>query len=487
LFSQPVDGQIYAQPVELQNVLVPGKGQHNVVYVATENDSVYAFDADSDTSNNGNPLWHDSFINRARGITPVPSSDVGTKMIYPQIGITSTPVIDTSSGTLYVVAATKENGAYLQRLHALDVTSGAEKFGGPVVIQAGVAGDGWGAINGKVYFDPLRNNQRAALLFANETVYIGWASYGLEDIHRYHGWAMAYDARTLHQLGAFCTTPNGKQGGIWQGGGGIAADADGDVFFLTGNGTFDANRGGLDYGMTYVKISPRVGVVDYFTPYNEASLSGMDMDFGSGGPLLLPDQSGVAHPFLAVGAGKSGVIYLVDRTNMGGFNRLRNQNLESLPNTLAGHGLVATPAYFAEKLYFGAANDVLRILQITNGLIVSTPIATSNVDFPFPGATPVISANGSADGIVWMLQFNSNGGSQGYGGPGTLFAFNPVTAALLYSSDQAGRRDMPPSSIKFATPTVANGKVYFGTASELDVFGLLSQRASTSEAHLGAN
>ncbi len=483
LFSQPVDGEIYAQPVELQNVPIPGKGQHNVVYAATENDSVYAFDADSNTGNDVNPLWQDSFINPAKGITPIPSSDVGTKMIYPQIGITSTPVIDTSTGTLYVVAATKENGAYVQRLHALDVTSGAEKFGGPAVIQASVSGDGWGSIKGKIYFDPLHNNQRAALLLSNEIVYIAWASYGLEETVPFHGWAMGYDAHTLHQLGAFCVTPNGKQGGIWQGGDGIAGDADGNLFFLTGNGSFDANNGALDYGMTYVKISRSIGVVDYFTPYNEASLSERDMDLGSGGALLLPEQSGTAHPQLAVGAGKNGVIYLVDRTNMGGFNPTRNQNLESIPNAFAGHGLVATPAYFAEKLYFGAANDVLRIFQVTNGLISSTPIATSKVgNFQFPGATPVISANGSADGIVWMLGFNPKGDSQGYGGPGTLFAFDPVTAALLYSSDQAGTRDMPPSSIKFATPTVANGKVYFGTASELDVFGLLAQKTLAAEA-----
>jgi hypothetical protein len=481
LFSQPVDGQIYAQPVELQSVTVPGKGQHNIVYVATENDSVYAFDADSNAGINANPLWQDSFIDPANGITPIPSTDVGTKMIYPQIGITSTPVIDPNTGTLYVVAASKENGKYFQRLHALDVASGAEKFGGPVVIQANVPGDGWGAMHGKVYFDPLRNNQRAALLLSRGIVYIAWASHGLETTTPFHGWAIGYDAHTLHKLGAFCVTPNGEQGGIWQSGGGIAADVSGNLFILTSNGTFDANSGGVDFGMSYLKIAPAMGVVDYFTPYNEGVLSQDDIDLGSGGPLLLPDQSGTSHPMLAVGAGKNSTIYLVDRTQMGGFSPTSNQNLENIPNAFAGHGLFATPAYFAEKLYFGASGDVLRIFQITNGLISPTPIATSKTIFSGTGATPVISANGSADGIVWMLRFTPKNSSQGYGGPATLFAFDPVSAALLYDSDQAGSRDMPPNSIKFATPIVANGKVYFGTATELDVFGLLSPKASAAE------
>jgi len=473
LFSQPVDGQIYAQPLVLANLLIKGKGVHTVVYVATENDSVYAFDGNSNTGSNASPLWQVSFVNPAKGITTVPSSDLGTDAIYPQVGITGTPVIDPNNSTLYVVAATKENGAYVQRLHALDATTGTEKFGGPVVIAATVKGTGAGSSGGSLSFDPFRSNQRPGLLLLNGGIYIAWASHGLETQFTFHGWVIGYNENNLKQISAYCITANGSSGGVWQSGDGLAADTLGNLFFMSGNGTFDANTGGQDYGMSYVKMATKGGlnVVDYFTPYNESEESSEDLDLGSGGAMLLPYQNGVAHPYLAVGAGKDGLLYVLDRTNMGRFNSSGNsQIVQSIPNAFAGHGLYSTPAYWQGYLYFWAPNDVLRVYEMANGLVSTTTVATGSTTFGSPGATPVVSSNSGSNGIVWAIQ------PDGYstGAPAVLHALNPTTAAELYNSTQAGTRDTAGPAIKFTPPTVANGKVYVPTASELDVYGLLS-------------
>jgi hypothetical protein len=472
LFSQPVDGQIYAEPLVLANLEIPGKGLHTVVYVATENDSVFAFDGNSNTGSNATPLWQVSFINPAKGITTVPSGDLGTDAIYPQIGITGTPVIDPNNQTLYVVAATKENGVYVQRLHALSVTTGAEQFGGPVVIAAAVKGTGSGSSGGKLSFDPFRSNQRPGLLLSNGGIYIAWSSHGLESQYTYHGWVIGYNENTLQQISAYCLTANGDEGGIWQSGDGLTADTLGNIFFMSGNGTFDANTGGQDYGMSYVKMSTKHGlsVADYFTPYNEAEESSEDLDLGSGGAMLLPYLTGATYPYLAVGAGKDGTMYVLNRDDMGRFNASGNtQIVESIPNAFDGHGLYSTPAYWQGYLYFWAPNDVLRVFQMVNGLVSTTPVATGSVTLSSPGATPVISANSGAEGIVWAIQ------PEGYatGAPAILYALNALTAAQLYNSTQAGTRDTAGPAIKFTPPTVANGKVYVPTASELDVYGLL--------------
>jgi hypothetical protein len=472
LFSQPVDGQIYAQPLVVANLLIPKKGVHTVVFVATENDSVYAFDGNNNTGSNASPLWHVSFINPAKGITTVPSSDLGTDAITPQIGITGTPVVDPNNGTLYVVAATKENGTYVQRLHALDVTSGAEKFGGPVVIAAKVRGTGAGSSGGFISFDPFRSNQRPGLLLLNGGIYIAWASHGLEGQFTYHGWIIGYNENNLKQTGAYCITANGTSGGVWQSGDGIAADNLGNLFFMSGNGTFDANTGGQDYAMSYVKMATKGGlsVVDYFTPYNESEESSQDLDLGSGGAMLLPYLSGAPHPYLAVGAGKDGTMYVLDRTNMGKFSSSGNQQIvQSIPNAFAGHGLYSTPAYWQGFLYFWSPNDVLRVFQVINGLVSTTTVATGSTTFGSPGATPVISSNNGTNGIVWAIQPDG----YGTGSPAVLHALNANTAVELYNSTQAGTRDTAGPAIKFTPPTVANGKVYVPTASELDVYGLL--------------
>ncbi len=469
LFSQAVDGQVYAEPLYLSNLIIPNKGVHNTLLVATEHDSVYAFDADNNLGANASPLWQVSFINPVKGATTIPSADAGTKMIYPEIGITGTPVIDRTNGTIYVVAATKENGVYFQRLHALDVTTGAEKFGGPVVIQATVSGTGSGSSNGMITFDALRENQRPALLLLNGVVYIAWASHGLEKQFTYHGWVIGYSESTLMQVAAFIDTPNGAQGGIWQSGGGPAADRLGNIFFMAGNGTFDANNGGSDYGMSYVKLATaaRLSVADYFTPYDEATLSASDTDLGSGGAVLLPYQLGATHPYLAIGAGKNGVIYLLDRTNMGHFNSSGNQQIvQSITNAFAGHALYSTPAYWHGQMYFWADNDVLRIFGMSNGLLSTSPTATSTVSLA-SGATPVVSSYDSTNGIVWAIQADQ----AGTGGAAVLHALDASTAVELYNSSQAGSRDTAGPAVKFTVPTVVNGKVYVGTANQVDVYG----------------
>ena len=471
LFSQPVDGQVYAEPLVVSNLQIIGKGTHTVVYVATENDSVYAFDGNDNTGNNAAPLWHVSFLDPAKGITTVPATDLGTDAISPQIGITGTPVIDINNATLYVVAATKENGAYYQRLHALDLATGSEKFGGPVVISASVKGSGANAVNGYVHFDPFRSNQRSGLLLVNGIVYIAWASHGLETVYPYHGWIIGYNENTLRLTGAFCVTPNGDQGGVWQSGGGPAADTLGNIFFMVGNGTFDANTGGVDYGMSFVKLSSNGGLkmADYFTPFNALKESAKDLDVGSGGVLLLPYQTGATYPYLAVGAGKDGSLYLVNRQNMGGYNSQNNsQIVQQVGKAFAGHSVYGTPATWQGNLYFWATYDGLRIFPMNNGL-VEPPIAISSYSLASPGASPVISSNGSTNGIVWALDTSKSMTS----GPAVLHALDALTAVELYNSTQSSTRDQAGNAVRFAVPTVANGKVYVGTQSELDVYGLL--------------
>jgi len=334
LSSYAVDGQVYAQPLYVAGVNMGSRHRrrniHNVVYVATEHDSVYAFDADNLSSP---PLWQVSFIDPSAGITTVPSSDVQSSEFYPyEIGITSTPVIDQSSDTLYVVPYTKENGQYVYRLHALDIRSGAEKFGGPVVISAAVPGTGNGSSGGILPLNDIRQGQRPGLLLVNGVVYIAFAS-GHGDVEPWHGWLLGYNAQTLEQVAVFNTTPNGGAGGIWGAGGGFAADSLGDLFLVTGNGTFDVNNGGAEYGDSFVKLTTNSGaltVADYFAPFSAAMLSMSDLDLSSGGVTLLPDQP-TSPSHLLIGGGKQGILYLVNRDNMGQFNQSTDQVVQEIP------------------------------------------------------------------------------------------------------------------------------------------------------------
>ena len=463
LFRYSVDGYVYAQPLYLQGVAVPDKGTHDVVYVATEHDTVYAFDA---ASKKNGPLWKRKF--GIRGARAVKSSEVGCDDLVPEIGITSTPVIDPVASRLYVVAKTMEHGQAKQRLHALDVATGAELLGGPVEIVASVPGTGDGSDGTMVAFDPLREHQRAALTLSGGVVSIAWASHC--DNGPYHGWVMSYDAQTLAQQSVANVTPDGGLGGIWQSGGGLAADAAGNLFAVTGNGTFDADQGGRNYGDSIVELSSGpLAISDYFTPFNQAALEAADLDLGSGGAVLLPDQPG-AHPHLLVAAGKEGTIYVVDRDAMGHFNPTDDsQIVQSLPGVIGGS--FDTPAYWNGFLYYGGTGDNLTAFQLSGGLLSSGAVARSDDGFGFPGPTPVISANGSTDGIVWAIRRDDPSA--------VLFAFDATPDLIgghltkLYDSTQAGKRDDAGKAVKFVPPLVAAGRVYVPAQKRVSIYGLL--------------
>jgi hypothetical protein len=465
LFSYTLDGIAFASPLYVANVNIPGKGVHNVVYIATEHDSVYAWDADGLSTT---PLWKVSFLKS--GVTTVPCGDTGECGDIPnEIGITGTPVIDPASGTLYVAAKTKEGTSYVQRLHALDITTGAEKFGGPVVIQASVPGSGQGSSGGQMAFNNLRENQRPALLLLNGNVYMGWASHG--DQLPWHGWVIGYNATTLQQVAAYCVSPNGYGGGIWSSGGGLGADSNGNIYFNTGNGDFTANTGGKDYGDSVVKLSPTGTVVDYFTPFDQANMESQNFDLSSAGPVLLLDQPG-SFPHLLIAAAKSGTIYVVNRDNMGHFHAGSDSQIPQslpgiLPNGLAEEGNYSAPAFFNGYVYFAAVNDTLKAFQLTNGLLSSGPTSQSLDVYPNRGGSFAVSGNGNSNGIVWAMQDNNPGN-------GVLRAYDAGNLANeFYDSNQAGSRDTFGVASKFSIPLVANGKVFVGAQNQLIGFGLL--------------
>jgi uncharacterized protein (TIGR03437 family) len=460
LFSYKVDGYLYAQPVYLPGVRIPGKGLHNVVYAVTEHDSVYAFDADSGGGASSAPLWHVSFLNSAAGVTSVPATDTNCGQIAPEIGITSTPVIDLAAGTIYVVAMTKESSSYIHRLHALDAATGAERPGSPVTIQATFPGTGEGGAT--VTFNAKNYKQRPGLLLLNGVVYTAWSSHC--DIGTYHGWLIGYDAQTLRQVSVYNNTPNGNEGSFWHGGAAPAADAAGNIFVVSGNGTF--NTSGSDLGESYIKLSSAGGltVSDFFTPYNYSSLNNSDLDTGSAGVALLPDEAGsAAHPHLMVGAGKEGRIYLLDRDNLGKWRSgSDNQIVQSIPGAIGG--LFGNPAYFGKMVYFCGSGDNLKAFPISGGQMATAPASKSAGRFGFPGCLPTVSANGTSNGIVWILET-----------AGILHAYDAANLATeLYNSNQNASRDSLGAYVKFSVPMVVNGKVYAGSQAALNVYGLLA-------------
>jgi len=479
LFSYAVDGYVFAQPLYVAGVTIPNQGVHNVVYIATEADSVFAFDADNLLNQ---PLWQTSFINPANGVTTVPAQDVELNYydIPTQVGITATPVIDPAINTIFVLARTKEVSggvtSYVQRLHALDITTGAEKPGGPVVVQATVNGTGVGGNGSQVPFDPLRQNSRPGLLIVNGTVYLSWAS--LEDTQPWHGWLIGYSETTLQQVSVFNTTPKGNAGGIWGGGGGATADANGIILVTTGNGTFDANKaGGTNYGDSVVKLTGSGGalsVVDYFTPFNQASLNAADWDLGSGGAMLLPDQPG-SFPHLLLAGGKGSTIYEINRDNLGQFSPTADQSVLTLPAVIGpanehGGNRAGGPTYWQGQVYYAGSAASPMQFSLLNGLISSLPIVQWPYIFGYPGCSLVVSANGKTNGIVWALQTQQYLNS----GPAALYAYDAANISReLFSTNQIPSRNAAGPAVKFAVPTVANGKVYVGTQTQLDVYGLL--------------
>jgi hypothetical protein len=478
VFTRSVDGQIYAQPLHVANLTIAG-AKHNVVFVATEHSSVYAFEADGKTTA---PFWKRSFINPSAGVTTIPKPS--NALIAPEISISSTPVIDTSTSTLYVAVSTSENGSIVHRLHALSLTSGAEKFGGPIKIQGSVPGTYPAiAVNGRVPFVPKQHLQRPALLLLNGNVYIAYGSNG--DQLPYNGWLFAYSAAgtgVLHQVAIFCTSPNKGASAIWQSGDGPAADPSGNIYVATGNGPFDLNTGGRDAGNTVLKLALQSGalvVEDYFAPSNTADLTANDLDLGAAGPILPPTQTGAVAPSLAVVGGKDGKIYLVNRSSMGKFNASTNSNVETVAigNPEPTNGLFATPAALGSRIYFGEVNERLELFTFSSGLLSTAPTAqTSNV-FLYPGTSPMISTDGT-NSVVWALDLHAYVGGTPDGtintpGPAVLHAYDGGTLQELYNSTQAGTRDTAGKALKFTSPTVANGHVYVGGANQLTVYGLL--------------
>jgi hypothetical protein len=469
-----VDGKVDAQPLYLANVPIGGQ-LRNVLYVATEHDSVYAFDADS-----GAQIWKAAIL----GAGETTSDNHGCSQITPEIGITSTPVIDRKqgpNGTIFTVGMSKDaSGNYHQRLHALDVTTGAEISGSPTEIAASYPGTGDNSQNGNVVFDPSQYAERAALLLLNGNIYMGWTSHCDQGL--YTGWVMAYSESTLQQTQLLNVTPNGHEGSIWMSGGGMAADSNGFVYLLDANGTFDTtfDMNGFptkgDYGNAMLKLSTngKLGVADYFETFNTNAESAADTDLGSGGPLLLPDQTDangrVFH--LIAGAGKDRNIYLADRDNMGKFNfanmPVDDSNIyQELPGAMSGL-VYSSPAYFNGVLYYAADGDTLKAFPLTNAKLATTSSSHSAVTFSHPGPTPSISANGTQNGIVWALE-------SGLSNPGVLHAYDPSDLAHeFYNSAQAANgRDGFGNGNKFITPVIVNGKVYVGTQNGVAVFGLL--------------
>src|SRR6202030_4278308 len=445
LFAMPVDGQVYAQPLYVPGVTIKG-GVHNVVIVATEADSVYAYDADSASSL---LLWKASMVDAAHGAgtgeTALTSATTTGCDEMPHVGITSTPVIDPTSKTIYVEAKSTNGTNYYHRLHALDLLTGNEKTPGPVRIAVTVSGTGDGSLNGQVSFDNLHQLNRPGLLLLNGTIYIAYASHC--DTSPFHGWLFAYDAATFTQKSVYVTTPNGGMGGFWMSGAGVAADASGNIFIASGNGTFDTTHVPTETGDTILKLGTTnqiLALLDYFTPQDQLNLDNNDIDLGSGGVLLLPDQPG-SFPHILVEVGKEGRIYIVNRdqmtTNNSHYCSGCTNDPEIIKESVSGAlgGMYNVPAYWNNTLYFWAAGDVLKSIPITNALPDFTHVTGSTPQIGFPGAGLSVSSNGTTagTGIVWAIN-GTQYGSPGPGpGPAVLYAYDASNvASMLYNSAQ---------------------------------------------------
>ncbi|HEY1949158.1 MAG TPA: PQQ-binding-like beta-propeller repeat protein [Bryobacteraceae bacterium] len=467
LFVIQVDGKVDAEPLYVHQLEIPNQGPRNVLFVATEHDSLYALDADT-----GKEFWHIRLL----GSEETSSDNRNCGQITPEIGITATPVIDRRQDTIYVVAMSKDSqGRYRQRLHALNLQTGAEKFGGPVEIHA--------EFPGANAFDPKQYAERAALLLLNGAIYTTWTSHC--DHNPYNGWIIAYNARTLKQTAALNLTPNGEEGAIWQSGAGPASDPQGNMYVMVANGTFDTalNSNGFpsrgDFGNSFVKISTsneRLSVADYFTMFNVAAENATDGDLGSGGPLVLPEMKDASGRTwrLVVGAGKDLNIYLANRVAMGKFNPRGNLDIyQELSQAMKHNFSRPIPAYFNGRLYYASTDDTLREFRFQNARLLPEPASHTASIFGYPGATPSVSANGSHDAILWAVE-NVNFWANENAKPAVLHAYAATDLSReLYNSNQApSGRDHFGIGNKFTTPMIANGKVYVGTTDGVAVFGL---------------
>ncbi len=447
LFTQSVDGIIVGQPLYASNVMMGDGLVHNVVIVATQHDTVYAFDADKEAP----PIWAVSLG------TPDPISDFGcTGTHFTEIGVTSTPVIDAGKTTVYVVGKRRTGEDEREfDLHALDLTTGNETLGGPVVVTGSY---------GSESFLVQYQMQRPALLLENGSIYIGFGGNGC-DIHEYNGWLFIYDAQTLQQQGTFEVAPNGKKSSIWQGGSGPAADQFGNIYVATANGTYDGPAEN-DYGDSVLKLGwngDTFGILDYFTPYIQFELQDDDLDLGSSGPLLLPDQPG-PYPHELVVGGKEGTLYLVNRDALGGYDPDMDNVIQTFPG-LGEFEIAGVQSYWNGSLYFASDHDPIRQFPLVNGMLPAQPVSQTSVAFGGKGvASTSITSNGTQNGILWALAHSTN----------ILYAFDATNlATMLYNSKQAlHERDKLSAMARFVTPTVSNGKVYIPGKTELSVYGL---------------
>ncbi len=468
LFTLTADGLVDAQPLYISAVTISGVA-HNVLIVATEHGTVYAFDADT-----GANLWHITTLKSGE----TTSDDRGCSQVTPEIGITSTPVAfrpKTGNPVIYVVAMSKDSsGNYHQRLHALDVTTGAELHKGPVDISAKYPGTGDNSSGGFVIFDPAQYKERAGLLLTGGTVYLAWASHC--DYRPYTGWIMGYNMNTLAQTTVLNVTPNGNEGAIWGAGAGMAADTSGNIFLLDANGDFDTNLNTSnfpsdgDYGNAFLRLTTAGGlaVADYFEMDNESSENGSDTDLGSGGTLLIAPKDSTGKIWnLAVGAGKDSNLYVVDRTNMGKFNSGKNAIYQELAGALPG-GVWSMPAAFDERIYYGPVGSPILLFQFKNAKLTTKPVAQTPTAFEYPGATPSVSSNANQNAIVWAAENSS---------PAVLHAYSALNLQEIYNSNQAANGvDHFGNGNKYITPTIAHGKVYVGTTNGVGVFGLRSDK-----------
>ncbi|HEY3854383.1 MAG TPA: chitobiase/beta-hexosaminidase C-terminal domain-containing protein [Verrucomicrobiae bacterium] len=485
IITYPVDGYIYTQPLYVANLAVPGQGTHNAVFIATEHNSVYAFDADGIVGTNGGLLWHVNLGSSA----PSASAEFGTRYndgqytdIIPEVGITGTPAIDLTLGSLFVnvrtrvVSATSTN--YYHWIHSLNITNGADQPYSPVMVSASVPGTGVDNQNGIVTFNPLQQNQRPAMTLAGGVLYVAYGSFA--DTDPFHGWILGFNETNLQQLTncIFNTTPNATiaafgtnagEGALWMGGGGLCVDASNNLYFETANGSFSANTNGADYSDSLVRLTTTNGlaVADYFTPFDQLAMARTDADFGSAGCILLPDSLGATnHPHLILAADKEGRLLLVDRDNMGHFNAVDDSQIVQTVNNATGP-VFGTPAYFNNLVFYQGVNDVMKAFGLSPGRITNAPVSKAKTSFSALGGTPSISANGVNNGIVWTIQSDAFATS----GPDVLHAYNATNLAIeLYNSTQNLARDNPGGAIQMTTPTVVNGKVYVGAEYALSIF-----------------